>query len=64
MDRLDVAQKIYVNIVDWLDVKKKLKSEFFGIDAQRSNVGVSFLLCFQNVLYVTFYGRVSFACVS
>ena len=62
MDRLVAKYKIYVNIMDWLDVKKKLKSEFFEIDAQRSNVGVSFLLVFQNMLYVSFYGRVSFAC--
>ena len=31
MDRLDVKQKIYVNIMDRLDVKKKLKTCFITI---------------------------------
>ena len=40
-----LSKKVHVNIMDWLDVREKLKSSkshFFGIDAQRSNVGVSF----------------------
>ena len=43
---------------------KVQKVVFFGQCAQRSNVGVSFLFFFQNMLYVTFGGRVSFACFS
>ena len=60
MDWLDVKQKIYVNIMDWVDVKKISKNYFFGIDAQRGNVGVSVLLFFKNKPYVSFYGRLSF----
>ena len=63
MDRLNVKYKIYVNIMDCLDVKeswKRGKVDFFEIDAQRSNVGVSFLLFLKNKLSVSFYGRLSF----
>ena len=41
---------------------EKVGKWFFEIDAQRSNVGVSFYLFLQNMLYVSFCGRVSFAC--
>ena len=44
-------------------LSKKLenrKNRFFGIDAQRGNVGVSFLLFFKNMVYVSFDGRLSF----
>ena len=64
MDRLDVKYKIYVNIMDWLDVQKKWKSCFFGICAQRGYVGVSFLFFFKNLVYVSFDGRLSFGCFS
>ena len=53
--------------MDRLDVKKNentVLSDYYLLDAQRSNVGDSFLLFFQDMLYVTFYGRVSFACFS
>ena len=42
--------------------RKSWKSSFFGICAQRGYVGVSFLFFFQNIAYVSFYGRVSFVC--
>ena len=45
-------------------VEKVEELFLFEIDVQRSNVGVSVLLLFQNMPYVTFYGRVSFACFS
>ena len=41
-------------------LKKVVNNYFFGIDAQRGNVGVSFLLFFKNKLYVSFDGRLSF----
>ena len=40
-----LGKQIYVNMMDWLDVKKswkRRKVDFVEIDAQRSNVGVSF----------------------
>ena len=43
---------------------EKLKSCFFEIDAQRGNVGVSFLFFFKNELYVSFDGRLSFSLFS
>ena len=43
---------------------KSPKSGFFGKCAQRSNVCDSFLLFFKNMPYVTFGGRVTFACFS
>ena len=60
MDRLDVKYKIYVDIMDWLDVQKSWTSSFVGVDAQRGYVGVSFYFFFKNKLYVSFGGRLSF----
>ena len=44
----------------WVWTMDKLKKSIFWLCAQRSNVGVSFLFLFQNMLYVAFDGRVSF----
>ena len=42
-------------------IENTLNSLFFELDAQRRNVGVSFLLLSQNMLYLIFHGRFIFS---